>query len=62
MPLSNYLPLKGLNFSTPVDMKKARLFIEKVGLVIGSLIVVAFVSMYHANLKELVKIPDSNKE
>jgi hypothetical protein len=41
---------------------KKRLFIEKVGLIIGSLIVVAFISVYHANLKEMVKIPDSNKE
>ncbi len=62
VPLSNYPPLKRLNFSTTVDMAKTRLFIDKIGLVIGSLIVVAFVSMYHANLKELVKIPDSNKE
>lgn len=41
---------------------KGGLSLNQIGLMIGALVVVGFVSTYYKTLKELVKIPDTNKE
>lgn len=40
---------------------KGGISLEKIGIMVGALIVVGFVSTYFTTLKELVKITDSNK-
>ena len=38
------------------------LSLQQIGLMAGALAVVGFVSTYYKTLKELVKIPETNKE
>jgi hypothetical protein len=38
------------------------LSLNQIGLMVGALVVVGFVSTYYKELKDLVKIPDRSKE
>jgi hypothetical protein len=41
---------------------KGRLSLEQIGLMVGALVVVGFVSTYYHTLKDMLKIPDRSKE
>jgi hypothetical protein len=41
---------------------KGGLSLQQVGVMVGALVVVGLVSTYYTTLKELVKIPDTDKK